>query len=431
MRKFLSVFLSLLLLSTFAVAKPLEVWLTGLSNEELNIFKEMSADYTSKYGVEVVFTNLSWADFENRFILAAASGDTPDIGGMGPLFAPELGLRGAIIDLKATFPDFHEVYSRVPAGFFRSLSYSGAVFGIPYNANITLGFQRNDILSQLGVSTINSWDEMRNILPKAQAKNANLALQWGLSENVYADANMFMWQHGGDDYAPNLKSSGYDSPESIKAFKEYVEFYTKHNIPKEVPFFQAFSNGELFYMLQYQNTYTSLRSAAPQIAGKWSMVQVPGVYRDNKLVRTASAGGAALTIFEKSPMKKEAWNFIKWMTDEKVQAEFSRKVMATIPGSIFVPANRNAVLNLDMPKEDLLLMQRALDEGSASVYGLVAPRLRRRYLQFATQEAVLEGIDPEVAIRKAAAEHNAEIKKKEIEYSRFISNLLKQQQKNK
>ena len=149
MRKFLSVFLSLLLLSTFAVAKPLEVWLTGLSNEELNIFKEMSADYTSKYGVEVVFTNLSWADFENRFILAAASGDTPDIGGMGPLFAPELGLRGAIIDLKATFPDFHEVYSRVPAGFFRSLSYSGAVFGIPYNANITLGFQRNDILSQL------------------------------------------------------------------------------------------------------------------------------------------------------------------------------------------------------------------------------------------------------------------------------------------
>ncbi|HHY19115.1 MAG TPA: extracellular solute-binding protein [Firmicutes bacterium] len=242
---------------------------------------------------------------------------------------------------------------------------------------------------------------------------------------------MFMWQHGGDDYAPDLKSSGYDSPESIKAFKEYVEFYTKHNIPKEVPFFQAFSNGELFYMLQYQNTYTSLRSAAPQIAGKWSMVQVPGVYRDNKLVRTASAGGAALTIFEKSPMKKEAWNFIKWMTDEKVQAEFSRKVMATIPGSIFVPANRNAVLNLDMPKEDLLLMQRALDEGSASVYGLVAPRLRRRYLQFATQEAVLEGIDPEVAIRKAAAEHNAEIKKKEIEYSRFISNLLKQQQKNK
>lgn len=106
-----------LILSVLSLAKPLEVWLTGLTNEELSIFREIATDYTKQYGVEVVFTNLSWSDFENRFILAAASGEAPDIGGMGPLFAPELGLRGAVIDLKATFPDFDEVVANLPPGF--------------------------------------------------------------------------------------------------------------------------------------------------------------------------------------------------------------------------------------------------------------------------------------------------------------------------
>lgn len=430
MNKFLCLLLTVIIFSFIISAKPLEVWLTGLTNEELSIFREMAIDYTQKYGTEVVITNLSWSDFENRFILAAASHETPDIGGMGPLFAPELGLRGAVIDLKTNFNDFNEVASRVPPNFFRALSYQGSIFGIPYNANVTVGFQRNDILQQLGFSTeIKTWDEIRTILPKAQVKNSNLALQCGLSENVYADLNIFMWQHGGDDFTPDLKKSGFDSPQSIKAFKEYVELYTKYKILKEVPFFQAFSTGELFYMLQYQNMYTNLKTAAPQIAGKWSMVQVPGTYQGQDLVRTASAGGAALTIFKDSKMKKEAWNFIRWITEVRVQAEFSRQVMAKIPGSIFVPSNREAVLKLDMPQEAIQLMLKAVDEGSISIYGLVAPKLRRRYLQFAAHEAILQSVDPETAIRKYADEHNTEIKKKEKEYARFIATLLKEQSK--
>lgn len=418
-----------LILSVLSLAKPLEVWLTGLTNEELSIFREIATDYTKQYGVEVVFTNLSWSNFENRFILAAASGEAPDIGGMGPLFAPELGLRGAVIDLKATFPDFDEVVANLPPGFFTALTYKGAVFGIPYNANITVAFQRNDILNDLGISSINTWEEMKKVLPKAQAQGSNMALQFGLTENVYADLNMFMWQRGADDYTPDLSRSGFDTPESIAAFKEYVSFYVDYHIPKEIPFFQAFSTGELFYMLQYQNMYTNLKIAAPQIAGKWSMVQVPGTYQGDTLVRSASAGGAALTIFKTSKMKNEAWNFIKWITSPRIQAEFSIRVMNQIPGSIFIPANREAVLNIDMPKEDLELLLKAADEGKISTYGLVAPRLRRRYLQFAAQKAILQGEDPEKAIREAADEHNTEIKKKEVEYARFIANLLKEQGK--
>ena len=59
------------------------------------------------------------------------------------------------------------------------------------------------------------------------------------------------------------------------------------------------------------------------------------------------------------------------------------------------------------------------------IFGLVSPNNRRRYLQFAAQEAILQGVDPEVAIRKYAAEHNVEIKRKQNEYKRFIEKLRK------
>ncbi|HOL14485.1 MAG TPA: extracellular solute-binding protein, partial [Bacillota bacterium] len=89
-----------LLLSSLAVADTIEVWLTGHSNEELSIIRELTeSNFTAKTGISVNFTGLSWADNESRYLLAAASGEAPDVAGAGALFLPELGLRGALIDL--------------------------------------------------------------------------------------------------------------------------------------------------------------------------------------------------------------------------------------------------------------------------------------------------------------------------------------------
>lgn len=190
------------MLSAFVSAKTLTVWLTGVNNEVLNIYRDLVEEkFTPVTGIEVEFTNLSWGDFENRFILAAATGDAPDVGGMGPLFAPELGIRGAVIDLRATFPDFDEVVKNLYPAVFRSLSYQGSVFGVHFDANFAMtGFQRDDILQQHGIGSLDTWDDVRKALPKLQANGSNLSLAWQLTTDLYEDVNMFMWQHGGDDY---------------------------------------------------------------------------------------------------------------------------------------------------------------------------------------------------------------------------------------
>ena len=126
-QKDFSLIVVLVLLSTLARAKTLTVWITGHSNEELNIMKEMiDEQFSPKFGVEVAVTGLSWADNESKYLLAAASGDVPDVGSTGGLFLPELGLRGALVNL-TDFPDFEEVRKRAPEGFYRSLTYDSLV----------------------------------------------------------------------------------------------------------------------------------------------------------------------------------------------------------------------------------------------------------------------------------------------------------------
>ncbi len=431
MKKVVVGFIVLILVSSFVSAKTITVWLTGVNNEILNVYKELTEEsFTKKTGININFTTLSWGDFETRFILAAASGDAPDIGGMGPLFAPELGVRGAIIDLKATFPDFDQVVAKLYPSVFRSLTYRGSVFGVPYDANFSMAaYQRDDILSSYGIKTIDTWDEMRKVLPKLQANGSNMALAWMLSETLYDDANMFMWQHGGDDYTPDLKNSGYDQPNTIRGFVEFAELYTKYKIAREIPQMQGFRDGSLFYFVQEPGWYNNIQMSQPQLAGKWSLVQVPGTIRNGSLNRTSSVAGSSLSIFKTSKNKNEAWEYIKWITSTQVQIELAKRAREKVKGTMILPANLEAIMSIGLPNKDLSTYKKVLAEGTASIYGLVAPRHRRRYLLFATREAVIEGVNPESALLKYAKEHNQEIRQKEKEYARFIEKLLADQRK--
>ncbi len=430
-KKIVLVFIVLAIsVSALAATKEIDVWLTGHSNEELRIINEVTeSDFTVATGIKVNYTTLSWSDNENRFLLGAASGDAPDVGGTGPLLLPELGLRGALMDL-TNMPGFKEIYNQSYPNFYRSLQYKGLTFGLPYFSTVTTAYIRDDIFRDLGIKSIATWTELKQVLPKLQAKKSNLLLQFGLGEILYADVNMFMWQRGADDYTPDLTKSGYDSPECIAAFKEYVELYTKYKIPSETPMFQGFVSGDLSIVLQYPFFYQNLTHGAPQIAGKWSIAEVPGTILDGKLDRTTNAGGSAIGIFQSSKKKNEAWEYLKWFSSDKTQISIANRIHNEIPGAFFMPSNRKAIPKIDFNKEALSLFSKALESGSRSIYGLVAPRHRRRYLQMATQRCVLQGEDPEKSIRSAAEEHNAEINKKQVEYDRFIKKLLELQKKN-
>ncbi len=98
--------LAILILGIVVNSASLSMWVTGYSNEEKRILQEVITDgFTKETGIEVKLETISWNDYEKKYILAAVTGDGPDVAHMGAIVAPQLGVRGSLVRL-TTFPNY-------------------------------------------------------------------------------------------------------------------------------------------------------------------------------------------------------------------------------------------------------------------------------------------------------------------------------------
>jgi len=423
---FIAVFL---IFTSAAYAYPVTIW-SPLSVERTKIMQQITDEqFTARTGIEVKIYTIPSVGKESKYLLAAASGDTPDIGITGSLGPADLGIRGAAIDLKERFgEEYLEIKREMYPGLMRSFDYNGTDFGLPVDiALYPLGY-RLDILTEMGMTVPKTWDELYQMLPKLQANNLNFSTAFGFSDGsgtmVYADVSMLIWQHGGDWYTENRTRSGLDSPEAIAGFIEFCELYTKHNVPKAVNSFMGFKTGEI-PLLQLTNWwYSSFLLATPELHGKWGVTVVPGTIReDGSINHAAYIGGNTFVMFKTGKQIDNAFKWLKWWLSAETQSEFATVVPEKIPGSIVIPANIHAIANIPLPEDHLEAYMKQAQHSIAPAYALAPETVTHRFINNACAKVVLHEGDPMEAILEAAREMNSELERKQSEYARFISKL--------
>ncbi len=419
---FLGIFLSVV-----AIAAPvkLKIWMTGETPERLQVLTElMDNDLTPRTGISAEFTVLPWTDSDNKFILAAASGESPDVALTAVLLPAEMGIRGAALDLKKQFKsEFNKVAGVHFQNTFTSYTFRDAVFAVPYRVESNPMIVRYDIIKELGFNIPKTWDELRAMLPKLQSKQMNFSQSFGLGEESFRPFSMFVWQCGGKFFKEDLTASAWDEPEAVRGFTELVELYTKYKIPKEDIAIESFRRGEIPIMLLAWWNYGSFQQSLPELKGKWGVELVPGHVRNGKLDQANWFGGTPLMIFKTSRHQKEAWEWIKWVTQPHIQAELAKRTMEKLPGSMFLPSIPEAYNTLPIPEKDRLVFRDQAAVSRAPVFTLASERIINRYIVFALNEAVIQGGNSEVAIKKAAQGVNTDLKTKWAEWKRFISKL--------
>ncbi|MBO5211089.1 MAG: extracellular solute-binding protein, partial [Clostridia bacterium] len=102
-------------------------------------------------------------------------------------------------------------------------------------------------------------------------------------------------------------------------------------------------------------TYMNLYSAAPEIAGRWSIGLIPASENGD---RTIAGAGTGCGIIKKSENKEEAWEFLKWWTSAETQTRYNNNV-ESILGMIgrTTTANVEAFQNLAWDKEHLEVLE--------------------------------------------------------------------------
>lgn len=421
------VLIIVLLCSILASTAPikLQIWMTGETPERLNIIKDLMAeDFTPKTGITVEFTPLPWTDSDHKILLAAASGETPDIAMTAVLLPAELGIRGVAIDLKKTFgKEFDKVASEHFSNTFTSYTFQNAVFAVPYRVESNPMVVRYDILNNYGFNTPKTWDDLRTMLPKLQSNKMNFSQTFGITEESFRPFSLFIWQNGGKFFKDDLTASAWDEPEAIKGFTELVELYTKYKIPVEIIPFESFRRGETPIMLLPWWNYGSFQLGLPELAGKWGLELVPGHLRNGKLDQTSWFGGTPLLIFKNTKYQKEAWEWIKWVTQPKIQGELAKRTIERLPGSLLLPSSPAAYDYLPLPSKDKQIFRDQAIASKSPTFTVASERIINRYIQFALNEAVVQGKSPELAIKNAVSGVNMDLKTKWAEWKRFISKL--------
>ena len=343
------------------------LWI-GSGRDQANVIKSMiDESFTNEYGINV---NVQLVDM-STLLRAELAGEGPDVAiqvantsglagavlNTGNDTPVNYGIRNAVIDL-SRFDDLDEVLTRFSDASMTAFQFDGATYALPETITFPVMFYRKDILAELGMEVPQTWAEVK-VAMTVLAKNQ---MEFGMlpSEQVFA---MLLYQNGGEYYSENGDKSMLDSDIAVNTFKEYCEYYTDFKLDKETSVEERFRTGECPIIIADYTVYNNLVVSAPDIAGLWDFVPVPGTVReDGSIDRSTGCTGLASIIMADTQYPEACWEFLKWWTSADIQTQYGREMESLMGSAARVPtANLEAFANMPWPIDDYEALLEAFD----------------------------------------------------------------------
>lgn len=370
---------------------------------------------------------LSQMPDQNKLILANVAGNSPDVAiGVDHWIPYEFAIRDASLDLRQ-FEGYADLVTNFTKGAMIPYVFEDGVFGIPETQNFWVTYYRTDILNSIGITDIpQTWDEIIEILPLLQSYGMNYFVPLAQYEGLkpFVATLPFIYQFGGDLYAPNGMSTAINSDQTLEGIQLMSNLYTLYNLPQRVAsFYNQFRYGTLPIGISDLSSYILLSTAASELDGLWSMDLHPGVYNElqDEIVRYSAVGAQASMILASTKNKEESWDFLSWWMSTEVQSDFAFNLQTTYGRQYFWnSANVSAFMNSSMPVQfkNVVLEQ--------WTYGIEASRIPGAYMvereiSNAWSKVVYNGANVRLALDDAVRISNREILYKMAEFG-YVEN---------
>ena len=384
--------------------KSLVLWLNWGRDQITLLENLVSNDFTPKTGIDVDIKITA-----TTLVQAGLAGNGPDfqlnVAKTDPL---NYAMRGLLYDL-TEFSDYEEIVKRFSKTATVPYEYNGGTYGLPSTETFNMMFIRTDIFEELGLEIPKTWDEFINAAKVITLNNMNCGMT--------SDGFMFMTQMGVAPYNENRTATNLMSAGAVEAYTFMTDFFTKYKFPKTFSFFNRFRTGLMPMAIASYAENATLRAAAPEINGKWRMVEIPGFKNADGTISNAVNGtGTANVILNWSDKKDEAWEFLKWWTSDDIQYRFSTNIESILGTSgRYESANLNAVYKLGWDKATLEALQNQFDKVQ-NLPEVPGSYYVSRSVQQVFWNVVNNGQNVEDMLEKWIPEADDEIRRKTQEY---------------
>ncbi len=401
----------------------LNVWVNRPITHVDTLQKMVDSDFTLKTGIPVKISVMPDA---NKLVLASAAGEAPDVA-MGLLsYMPfDLAIRDAAYDL-TQFDDFWTVADRFTPGAFVPYVLEDKVYALPETLEFFTTVYRKDIFRSLGFEVPDTWQDVTELLPELQRYGMNFyhPIAGGGSLKWFYQTSPFIYQNGGSLYSEDGLEATIDETNSVKGLEYLGKLFTMYSLPAQEPlFYNAFRYGTLPVGIADFTTYMQIKNAAPELIGQWALAPYPGVEDANgNINRWIIANGRGSVIMGGTKRADEAWEFLKWWTDEETQTTYSYTLQSIYgPEYLWLSSNLDAVKNspIDIEDKEVILEQ---IKWLRDVPRTPGQYMLERGISDIWNKTVFDNVPTRIAIDQQVITINREIKRKMIEFGYLDEN---------
>ncbi len=316
-------------------------------------------------------------------------------------------------------------------------------YGLPSTLDFPMLFYRKDIFVDLGLKVPETWDDVEGVIRALSENQMEMGVTRDLT-NIYMFQSGLEWFRSAADYEEGITVShkdreymrtvgmatNLDSNGALDAFQRMTEWYTLYGQPVAYDFANRFRTGEMPIAIAGYSTYNQLRVFAPEIAGLWEFVQLPGVEREDGTINHVSPAGVGAVMMMKdaasdisgdqdvteSQKAQNAWKYLKWWVSYDTQARFGQEQVAIMgTAAKYTTANIQALTSQSwtaQEKRNLLQQFRSLKGTPMSPGNYIVSR----YTGFAFYAVVDNGEVASEAMLGYVDDINHELSRKRDEY---------------
>jgi multiple sugar transport system substrate-binding protein len=294
--------------------------------------------FTDETGIKVDVEVVDWGVQLDRIRNAAVSGEAPDVTQAGTTQVPFFAALGGFQDLSDRVEDIGGE-GAYPDGVWTTTQVVGqdGTWSVPWFTEARSIYYRKDILEKAGVdeaTAFESWDSFRATL-EAIKENVPDIQPFGTPGKKAFDlvhhVMPFVWDAGGAELSEDNTKSAINSPEAVEG----------------VSFFADLVNDGLADPSQLERDGTQVENQfkggkiAVWMGGPWVLGSIPReedtnwvkAARDNVGIAPMPAGpagdaytfvgGSNLMMFKSSENKNEAWELMKFLSQDQVQTDYA------------------------------------------------------------------------------------------------------------
>lgn len=418
--------------------QTIEIWVRQ-SRLYIQIMQRMiDEDFTSQTGIKVL---LSVMPDENKIVLSNAAGTTPDAAmGLSVTKPFDFAIRGMLTDLRQ-LPGFYDLVADYNTNSFIPFVYQEGVYSIPETMDVKLLFYRKDIIDFLGVEPPQTWDEVVSLIPVLQKYDYDFYTPLGNDNSfkTFGETTPFIYQFHGDLYNLTGDKTLVNEDGAYQAFEFMTDLFSIYNIPITTSnFFQKFRTGQIPLGIGDGNTYIQLKYAAPELAGQWEVIPIPGVeytyddpdYCEGPLTdgrcieRWDPTYGTSSVIFNDSSKQDLSWQFFLWWFSKESQTNFTYNLQSMLGSEfLYMTANVEAFKDSAWPSDS---KSQILEQWQwiRTVGKVPGDYLLERELSNAWNTVVNDGTSARVAIDDAVIIINRELKRKLEEFGYYENGVM-------